>query len=72
MRSTGRNCKYSARSSLVHGHVYVIFINVLQRCHYTIEDDRGHAESFSVGPWSRGCEACGYDTEGHSEHQQPL
>ena len=52
--------------------VMFIFINILQRYHQTIGVDQGHAEAFSVGPWSRGCKGCGYDTEGHSEYQQPL
>ena len=34
--------------------VIFIFVNVLQRYHYTTEVDRGHAEPFTAGPWSRG------------------
>jgi hypothetical protein len=52
--------------------VMFIFTNVLKRYHHTIEVDRGRAEAFTVGPWSRGYEGCRYDTEGHSEHQLPV
>ena len=52
--------------------VMFIFIDVSQRYHHTIEVDRGHAKAFIAGPCSRGYEGCRYDTEDHSEHQQPV